>query len=297
MSRTILKLAGVAATALLTSIGVALPAHASVPTPTSHWAFDGNANDEFSNSILELAPECPVSGTDICNDSLSYSTDANGGYMQWATTESYGGGFTVYTDGDIGSSYTFGMKFAIDTASVDPGGYSKLVDYRDRGPDTGFYFYGEQPYLNFYDLETSDESFAYGDVLDIYAVRDASGVSPTFTVYVLTNGEWVEAFSIDDASGEADPAEYLADSVLGFFHDDTDTSDEGPQAGRIYDLKIWQNVALTADQVHSAAEADESAPEALADTGLSSIDLYSALWASLLLLVGGASTLRFRRRF
>lgn len=232
--------------------GTTGPAGATTtPNPTIHYSFDGTLLDSGGASTLTEMPTCPTVDANACNATTTFGSDADGGYWQWTSTAARGGGFRILSDRSIGDSYTLTMKFSFDQTGS---GYKKIIDFLDRGPDTGFYFRSGN--ILFYNLGSrSSQVYPDGTVLDLVAVRQSTGgTAGTFTVYAKTSGGALEQLiSISDPTGESIPfVDNASRTLLGFFFDDTATSAEATNGGRVYDIKIWENTALSPEQVEQA---------------------------------------------
>jgi hypothetical protein len=232
--------------ALTAAVSPVPQASAAVP-PTIHYTFDGTLNDQQGASTLTLAPSCP---NDPCNATTGFGSDAQGDFWAWSSTDPRGGGFTIDTAAPIGTTYTLALKFSF--AAVDD--WRKIVDYQDRASDNGFYFH--DALLNFYPFDDESAStYPPNTVLDLIAVRQATGpLSGTFTVYAIgTDSTLTELFSTDDPTGESIPiANGSGGTMLGFFFDDLATVDEATPSGKVYDLRIWANRALTEEDLQEA---------------------------------------------
>jgi hypothetical protein len=222
------------------------PATAAAPPPTVHYTFDGNATDQAGGSSLTPVPACPGNP---CNDSTSFGSDGDGGYWAWTSSGLNGGGFRLSTNAEIGTTYTLALKFAFTDTGPS---WRKIIDYENQTSDNGFYFF--DGLLEFYPFTEVRSPSAYpaDTVLDLIAVRQSTGgVSGIFTVYAVGgDGQLTEVFSVDDPSGESLPTSNGAGgTLLGFFFDDNAVSGESTSGGRVYDLRIWSGVALSADEI------------------------------------------------
>jgi LPXTG-motif cell wall-anchored protein len=222
-------------------------ASAATPQPTMQYTFDGNLTDSKGNSTLTTADACPA---DPCNATAEFGSDADGKFWRWTSTTEHGGGFTINTNENLGATYTIALKFAFDNES----GWRKIIDYKNRASDNGFYF--NDSTLNFYPFdEYSPESYPEGSVLDLIAVRQATdATNGTFTVYAVgADGQLKHLFTSQDSSSESIPATNPSGgTTLGFFFDDTDTYNEATSGGRVYGLRMWPGAALSEDEVQSA---------------------------------------------
>ena len=239
-------IAGAAAIAAALTVVGGGATSAAAPPPAVHYTFDGSLTDAQSGSTLTVAPACPA---EPCNATTGFGSDPDGGYWTWTSTDTHGGGFTVDTNAAVGTSYTVALKFALSTKNP----WRKIIDYANRTSDNGFYFHYQK--LNFWTPTLQDESATeYPDdtVLDLVAVRQSTGgVNGTFAVYAVGADQVLTLlFSFDDTDGSSIPVDQGSGSRFGFFFDDTDTSDEAAPGGRVYDLRIWFDVALSPDDLN-----------------------------------------------
>lgn len=250
-------------TLLITFVAVGNPARATTAPATFTFNFDDYGNNTFPNQTnstasLTPAPACPG---DPCNATSSFGVDPNyGSYWQWTSTDARGGGFTVDTTGLIGNTYSIAMTFSLNQVT----GWRKIIDYQNRVSDTGFYVLSGA--LQFYPEPTANFTFTPNELINLVAVRDATTdpSNPTFKVYLAgPNGTYTEKYSFVDSTGMAIPYNTNGHTILGFFFDDLATSSEATNAGKIYDLRMWQNIALTSSDlnaVYSQAIASSSSP-------------------------------------
>ncbi len=90
------------------------------------------------------------------------------------------------------------------------------------------------------------------EVLDLVAVRQSTGgLAGTFTVYAVgADGLLTLLFVADDTDGSSLPVDNgSGGTLLGFFFDDTIVTGEATLSGKVYDLQIWANQALTREQL------------------------------------------------
>lgn len=237
-------------TAALTLGGLVVPAGAVdevtatvTPAPTIHYTFDGNLTDANGASAATQAVACPSAP---CNSATSFGSDANGTFWNWTSTNAAsGGGFSLSTTAVIGDTYTLALKFSF--TEVSPG-YRKIIDYENRTSDNGFYFLNSALLFYPYTGQPSSTTYAADQVLDLVAVRQSTGgVTGTFTVYAVgANGLLTLLFVANDTDGSSIPISNGAGGTkLGFFFDDTVVQNEATASGKVYDLQIWANQALT----------------------------------------------------
>lgn len=256
-SKPITKL-GYILTALLTLFISIVPIESAVAVPAStyHYEFEGNTTPLTGSSTLTYMPSCSTAPAGApCNSSTSFGTSGDGdGYLAWSSTGNRGGGFKIETPNGqpIGTSYSMSLKFEFSSVSS----YRKIVDYKDgTNDDTGFYIISGR--IQFYPLPTSVVTYAANQVLNLLAVRQATGATTgTFTVYAKQGSTLTKIIEVTDNTGSSIPSTNGGGgTVFGFFFDDMATSGEATPSGKIYDLKFWQNTALTQEQITEVANA------------------------------------------
>lgn len=246
---------------------------AAVPAPTVDYTFDGTLTDAAGGSTLTPAGPCPA---DPCNSSTAFGSDAVGPFWTWSSTDPRGGGLTVETTASIGDTYTLALKFSFAAVGAPGNNFRKIVDYKSRTSDNGFYFLDGA--LTFFPFpEASSSTYPADIVLDLVAVRQATGTpnpeSGTFTVYAVgSDGLLTLLFTIADPDGESIPDDNGSGGTrLGFFFDDIETDSEATPGGRVYDLRVWANRALTTAELEEALgiadAADLTSPPVLRFTG------------------------------
>jgi len=232
----------VEAKVFLTSIQPA----STIPEPTIHYTFDNNLLDTKSASTLIPASPCPVIGGP-CNTSDEFGSDADGKYWTWSSTDNRGGGFTLETDLDIGATHTIALKFSFNEVSS----WRKIIDYKNRVDDNGFYYFNENLQFYPYTNQTSVTSYPANTVLDLVVVRKPieNTSNSDFIVYAVgSDNGLTEIFRAIDTNNDSLPHTFTSNGLktrLGFFFDDMATSSEATSSGKIYDLRIWRNTALT----------------------------------------------------
>ncbi len=220
----------------------------SSPDLIAEYDFAGNLLDDRHNSTL-TAFGADNDGNNHNNAASEFATDAGIGgdttYWRWTSTLSRGGGFWIDLDGDLGPSYSVGVRFSFDATGP---GWRKIMDYNNMASDEGFYFYNDGK-LAFYPYQGESlgiSTISNEQIVDVVATRDeATGV---FTAYMIVNGSLTKEFEVDDlADGYAIPAVVSGSSRIGFFFDDNDTSSEASPGGKVYAIKIWDSPISQAD--------------------------------------------------
>jgi len=310
------------ATVLLSSAGLiglaATPVSAAVPPPSIDYDFVGNLTDSAGGSTATPSVTCPTSNDTEppCITTSSFGSDGAGSFWQWSTTSLDGGGLRILTNAPVTDTYTLILKFSF--SDIGPSAdYRKIIDYKDRATDTGFYTY--EDYIYFYDLGDGSDAvgkfFSADEVIDLVVVRD--GTTDNFKVYIRSSGGGLgdPVIDIDDSvDNESVFATSGAGSVIGLFYDDFDTDDEGSPGGKVYEFKTWSGVALTVDQLNEVlgiqtegpdfdfddyrlpqpAVGTEGTPESLPNTGSQGQEAL-AVFAVLLIVTGTIVSVRSRR--
>ena len=250
---------------LLLALGVTLlhaaPGSATLPDPLAGFEFQQSAfglsasgrpeSSTATGATLVMSADCAAGVTtttsaitEPCNITSGFGSDADGDYLTWTSPKKTGGGFQVLMNTPIGDTYTIAMKFAIS----DDTGYRKLVDFKNRTSDNGFYILNGR--ITFYPSGNSTQQFPTGSVLDLVLVRN--GTDKTFKTYLRVAGGQLDLIdTYDDSGDDAVPATVNGKSLFGFFIDDTMVSNEGAIEGRIYSIKSW-DIALTQTEVTAA---------------------------------------------
>ena len=308
-SVSLLRPAGIAGGALALVLLVSVPAAAStIPIADDIFTFDESLTASSGVTVEPYAAcEAPPDPSAPCNATTDFGTEGEDGYWQWSSTdEDRGGGFEYNPSQSIGTSYTISLKFQIATESTG-GSYTKIIDYQNFDSDAGTYLsvVADPDWMfDFYSAEgTGPEGseptlFGVNEILDVAVVRDGTVAPATFTAYVRNaDGDFVEEFTFADEFDEA--VSFLdgaGHTVLGFFSEDG-TGGEAALAGRIFDLRVWYDTALTEDQLNNVSAPDGREEEdALAATGPNTSAATVGLLSALLLLTVGAALVARRRR-
>lgn len=161
--------------------------------------------------------------------------------------------------GVLGSEYTIDFSFALTTLN----GYRKLIDFKDRSSDGGFYSYNAQ--LNFYPVVTGSDLLAASTLVRATLTRDATG---RVTSYL--NG--VKQWDFDDSAAQA--ATFSAGgNVARFFIDDAATNGEA-SAGSVDYIATYAR-ALSAAEVGQISAVPEPGSYALMLAGVAALGLWS----------------------
>lgn len=301
----------ITAMSIVSALGVASPAFATAaPEPTINYTMNNTLNGLTGTPALAAAPACSSpTEEEHCSTSTNYGSDSEGNFFHWVTTQGNGGGVVVTTSQPLGATYTLTFKFAVDEFSQDEdmagepsNGYSKLVDFANLTHDDGLYFNNADPHYITTNPTGGDGTYATGTVVTVTMVRDSSGATPTFTVYVkdAATGLTTQIDAEEDPSGTYLAADYSGGSILRLFQDEPETatdgvSHEGVKEGRLYGVTAWAGTALTQEQIGGLVLGSTGSgnPDTLANTGLNT-DLQLFLAAGLSL--AGSSVLFVTRR-
>lgn len=199
-----------------------------------------------------IHPRTPVPFLDPIKTELS-------GAGPQASTQA--GGIRIDTDLASGNVYTIALRFSFQQVS----GYRKIVDFKNRASDTGFYLLNGK--INYYPLGTGQRVFAPNEVVDLIATRDAAGF---FTVYANDGqGGYVQQIRVADNGNTSVPPLVNGKYRLGFFFDDAGS--EYTPGGKVWSLRIWDEALLPNQIPQAFTPADTTAPTttiAVADTAL-----------------------------
>lgn len=122
-----------------------------------------------------------------------------------------------------GSVYSIDMVFQL----TDVTGYRKILDFSDRGPDTGLYVLDGA--LNFYNVATGSPTIAANQMTDVRLDRDAAGIVTGFV-----NG--VQEIQFTDTGNIA--VFDTPTQIMRFFEDDYATSQREASGGFVDSIMI-----------------------------------------------------------
>ena len=200
------------------------------------YVFSGSDNikDNKNHSTLKLFDKVG-DGKNRNNSELTFGEDSHGKYMEWKSDQTRGGGFKLEIDKELNDEYTIGVKFSFNNTS---GRWRKIIDYKNSNSDTGFYFYNEG-HLQFYPSGIiSKKAISNNEVVNFIIVRSKT----EFAVYLVKDdGSISKEFSLTDSTTLLNSIPYKEGwkTLLGFFFDDTITSSEATNGGKIYSLTVY----------------------------------------------------------
>ena len=200
------------------------------------YVFSGSDNlkDNKNHSTLKLFDKVG-DGKNRNNSELTFGEDSHGKYMEWKSDQTRGGGFKLEIDKELNDEYTIGVKFSFNNTS---GRWRKIIDYKNSNSDTGFYFYNEG-HLQFYPSGIiSKKAISNNEVVNFIIVRSKT----EFAVYLVKDdGSISKEFSLTDSTTLLNSIPYKegGKTLLGFFFDDTITSSEATDGGKIYSLTVY----------------------------------------------------------
>jgi len=122
-----------------------------------------------------------------------------------------------------GSIYSIDMVFQL----TDIGGYRKILDFSDRGPDTGLYVHDGA--LNFYNVATGSSTIAANQTTDVRLDRNAAGIVTGFV-----NG--VQDIQFTDTGSIA--VFDTPNQIMRFFEDDNATGQREASGGFVDSITI-----------------------------------------------------------
>ena len=200
------------------------------------YVFSGSDNlkDNKKHSTLKLFDKVG-DGKNRNNSELTFGEDSHGKYMEWKSDQTRGGGFKLEIDKELNDEYTIGVKFSFNNTS---GRWRKIIDYKNSNSDNGFYFYNEG-HLQFYPSGIiSKKAISNNEVVNFIIVRSKT----EFAVYLVKDdGSISKEFSLTDSTTLLNSIPYKegGKTLLGFFFDDTITSSEATNGGKIYSLTVY----------------------------------------------------------
>ena len=200
------------------------------------YVFSGSDNlkDNKNHSTLKLFDKVG-DGKNRNNSELTFGEDSHGKYMEWKSDQTRGGGFKLEIDKELNDEYTIGVKFSFNNTS---GRWRKIIDYKNSNSDNGFYFYNEG-HLQFYPSGIiSKKAISNNEVVNFIIVRSKT----EFAVYLVKDdGSISKEFSLTDSTTLLNSIPYKegGKTLLGFFFDDTITSSEATNGGKIYSLTVY----------------------------------------------------------
>ena len=213
------------------------------------YGFDGTLSDSLGGSTL-TAFGTENDGNNHNNATSGFGTDGGIGgdttYWYWTSTLARGGGFYLDVNSAISSNYSIGVRFAFDQTGPS---WKKIIDYKNMGLDTGFYF--ESANLYFYNYGGGSTPISNEQIVDVIATRD--GTTNRFIAYMVVDGQLIEELNVDDTDGQAIPSVIGGKPRFGFFFDDIATSSEATSGGKVYSIKIW-NGPITQDEAGNAMD-------------------------------------------
>lgn len=221
-----------------------------------YYDFDGEIANLTDYDVETVIPGGGRGATYSFGTDNSGMTDST--YLEWSGANQQGG-FQIQSiiPAEIGSEYTIAIRFSL----TQMGSWRKIVDYKNNKSDNGFYLMSDDAQLAFYPYQSIKGPSVYheNDIVDLVAVRSANG---DFTVYTKASdkadAKLVKEFVLSGSTDERikdDTVPYNADgkTILGFLGDDTQTSGEYSEGGRVYSVKVW-NYALNAEEAETAAD-------------------------------------------
>lgn len=195
---------------------------------------------DFNNSLIDTLGVTTLS-TLPTNTTSGFGTSvgvSDPSFWFWTSTPKTngGGGFSIDIPQNSFSSsdYSIGLRFAFNVLDA---GYNKIIDYKNRDSDNGFYFLGNK--IMFYPGSGSgDTTINPGDILDMVVTRN--GTTKLFTVYFVVNGTRTKEFEYVDTNNYAVGYTTPDNKVrFGFFHDDRAQLSETTTDGKVYSIKLW----------------------------------------------------------
>lgn len=211
----------------------ALAPGAATAKPSADYRFEASFASSV-NGATDLSPEGPDRSCPPCQefDRVKVNGDRQG-VWRWPTGDGLRLDRADKLLGHDGNTYTISMLVNLETVE----GYRKLVDFRDRQADEGWYAYSESLYP--YDLEDFDYSnqvIHAGEWHHIVLTRDGGGFARGYVDGKLLGKD-------------RDPNRHVALRNAGPLHFLIDDSGAEHSGGMIARLRIWES-ALDKGQVN-----------------------------------------------
>ena len=172
------------------------------------------------------------------SDTLGGPSRVSGGGTVNATSYSFAASQGLSLSNALASpgDYSIALRFSFDVVN----GYRKIIDFRNRTVDAGFYVINSK--LTFYPVTGPDGEFPNATTRPVVLTRDAA--TSAITAYV--NG--VQQFTFIDSTGLG--VFSTAGSLMQFFYDDLAVPNEA-SGGVVDEIRIFDG-ALTASEVKDA---------------------------------------------
>jgi len=209
--------------------------------PYIWYTFDGSLVDSEGHSTLTLIPDPPGDGSSRENTTRAFGSNTFGKYWRWTSTQARGGGFTILADKDLGEEYTIYLRFSFDDVGETSGSWKKIIDYKNKSSDTGFYFhsYGK---VQFYPEGHGSKQTKNGELIVLVCTRDEAG---TFRVYIANESDYTLTLDYTANSGVNSIFDTsLGSSLMGFFFDDNATGAEATNGGQVYEIRVWDKLLI-----------------------------------------------------
>jgi len=205
------------------------------PGLTCLYEFSHDLKDTLNNG-LDMVP--------VDTDTETYTPDG----WRWTSTNVRGGGLQF--DGPAGmaaifTNYSVGIRFKYDLAGPY---YKKVVDYKDRTSDNGFYLHYWN--LNFFPYGNTGSTIVTNDQF-VDFILTYSGSTSTIDVYMVSETNVSREFGVVDAQSAAVPTNASGRPRFMLFMDDTNTSSEATPGGTVRRIKLWDR-PLTQEQISNA---------------------------------------------
>ena len=221
---------------------------AETTPPAVSYSFEGDLTDSKNGSTITVAPACPE---DPCNLTTGFGTENGDGFWEWTTSNGGGGGFTIDTNQELTTSFSYLVKFSFSEYD----GYQRVIDHMNRSQDEGLYM--EDDYITFYDQASSESKFIAGVPITLLVTRQATGeTTGTIAVYSFNGTTFAKELEFEDTIGETIPFDSTlvpGGTELGFFYDNG--SGESASSGKVFNIKLWPGVVLTPAQLEAEANA------------------------------------------
>ena len=181
------------------------------------FEFDNNLNDSLSSTVLT------DNGGTINSDSYSFGTN-QGVFLDTALS--------------LADNYSIGIQFSFESVSS----WNKIVDFKDRIPDSGQYILSSN--IRFFDPSIGGSGVVQPDEF-INVVFTRSSLDDVYTAYL--NGSSTPEYSFVDSTSQAIAFDNSGFAQFAFFMDDAATGFDEASAGIVNEIRIWDGPLLTSE--------------------------------------------------
>ena len=181
------------------------------------FEFDNDLNDSLSSTVL--------TDNEGTINSDSYSFGANQGLF-------------LDTALSLADNYSIGIQFSFETVSS----WRKIVDFKDRSPDSGQYILSNNLFF-FAPTNGGSGNIQADEFINVVFTR--SSLDNLYTAYL--NGSSSPEFSFVDSTSQAIAFDNSGFAQFAFFMDDSATGFGEASAGIVNEIRIWDGPLLASE--------------------------------------------------